>query len=83
MSADGVRLEFEAAKAHGLHLIPIGSSAWVAAELWKEVTENIGSYFPKDTSTISTLMRPLGRVVKNPNDLIAPIIKLIEHLTRG
>ncbi|MCK1695346.1 SIR2 family protein [Bradyrhizobium sp. 144] len=83
VSADGVRLEFEAAKAHGLHLIPIGSSAWVAEELWKEVTGKIGSYFPKDTSKISTLMRPLGKVVKNPNDLIAPIVKLIEHLTRG
>lgn len=83
VSADGVRLEFDAAKARRLYLIPIGSSGWVAEDLWKEVTEKIGSYFPKDTSKMSALMRPLGKAVKNPNDLIAPILKLIEYLTKG
>lgn len=80
VNADGVRAEFDAAKLHGLHLIPIGSSGWMAQELWNEVIGEIGTYFPKDTSKIKALLQPLGKAVKNPDDLIKPTLKLIEHL---
>lgn len=83
VNADGVRAEFDAAKSHGLHLIPIGSSGWMAQELWNEVIGKIGTYFQKDTSKIKALMQPIGKAVKNPNDLIKPTLKLIEHLAKG
>ena len=82
VSADGIRAEFEAAKLYGLHLVPIGASGWIAQELWDEVIGEIESYFPNDKK-IKTLMQPLGEAVKNPNDLIKPILTLIEHLAKG
>jgi len=82
IKADGVRAEFEAAKAHGLHLIPIGSSGWMAEELWNEVIQKIDTYFPHNTSEIKQLLQPLGKLTTNPSNLIEPILKLIEYLTK-
>ena len=60
VKADGVRAEFEIAKTYNLRLIPIGSSKWMAEELWNAVTQEIETYFPQNTSKIKELMQPLG-----------------------
>lgn len=81
--ADGVRAEFEVAKSHGLHLIPIGASGWMAQELWNEVMGELGTYFTDDTSKIESMLQPLGQAINDPNDLLTPTLKLIEHLAKG
>lgn len=82
VKADGVRAEFEAAKAHGLHLIPIGASGWMADELWNELVQNIDTYFPQKNSEIKELMQLLGKPTKNPSELIEPTLKLVECVTK-
>ena len=82
INADGVRAEFDLAKAKGLSVIPVGSSGWMAAELWNEVMAQFDTYFPTDAKTIRPLLEALGKTVKNPNDLLKPILKLITHLAK-
>ena len=82
VQADGVRAEFEAAKEHGLHLIPIGASGWMAEELWNEVSQKIETYFPKNSYKIRELIQPLGNSTENPSELIDPILNLIEYLIK-
>ncbi len=82
INADGVRAEFESAKAKGLYLVPVGSSGSMASELWNEVMKQIGSYFPKDTTKIRRWLKAIGKPVKNPTELLEPILKLVEHLAK-
>ncbi|WP_316204493.1 SIR2 family protein [Bradyrhizobium sp. SZCCHNS3051] len=82
VQADGVRAEFELAKAKGLYLIPIGSSGSAASELWNEVTSQIDVFFPRNTRTIRPLLKAIGRPVKDPNDLLEPLLKLIDCLAK-
>jgi hypothetical protein len=44
--ANGVRREFEIAKANGLLLIPVGATGYTAQELWHEITDNFERYYP-------------------------------------
>jgi hypothetical protein len=80
--ADGIRAEFELAKAKGLYLIPVGSSGSIASELWNEVTSQIEVFFPKNTKAIRPLLKAIGRPVKNPNDLLDPLLKCIGYLAK-
>jgi hypothetical protein len=82
VNAVGVRAEFELAKTKGLYVIPVGSSGSMASELWTEVKAEIGTLFPKDTRTIGPLLEALGKTVKNPNDLLKPLLELITHLAK-
>ena len=82
VKADGVRAEFEIAKKHGLHLIPIGASGWMAEELWANVVQEIGTCFPQNTAKIKELIQSLGNLTDNPNDLIEPILNLVDYLIK-
>jgi hypothetical protein len=82
INADGVRLEFESAKSKGLYLIPVGSSGSMAGELWKEVAAQIDGFFPKNTGAIRPLLMALGQPVENPNELLDPLLKLIDYLAK-
>jgi hypothetical protein len=80
--ADGVRAEFELAKAEGIHLIPVGSSGFVAEELWTEVMAGIDSYFPKNAKKVRPLLQSLGITVSDPNELLKPLLGLIDILSK-
>lgn len=41
---DGVYQEFEIAKKSNAYIIPIGSTGYVAKQIWNEVSENIEEY---------------------------------------
>jgi hypothetical protein len=81
--ADGVRAEFQLAKGMGLFLVPVGSSGFVAKELWNEVMADLKAYFPTDTRKIAPLMKRLGETVTKPTDLVKPLSDLIDLLSRG
>lgn len=82
VNADGVRAEFEMAKAKGLYVIPVGSSGWMASELWNKVMAQIDTYFPNGTKTITPLLEAIGNSVNNPSDLLEPMLKLITHISK-
>jgi hypothetical protein len=57
--ANGVRREFEIAKEKGLLLVPIGATGYMAQELWREITDNFGSYYHKHAE-LKSLFAILG-----------------------
>jgi Sir2- and TIR-associating SLOG family/SIR2-like domain len=82
VNADGVRSEFDLAKTSGLYVVPVGSSGWMAEELWAEVMTLFDTLFPKDPKTIRPLLEKIGKTVPNPHDLLEPLVKLIIHLAK-
>ena len=80
--AGGVRAEYELAKAHGLYLLPIGASGWMASELWTEVMADIATLFPKNTKAVRPLLESLGKATPDPQSLLTPLLKLMDILTK-
>jgi Sir2- and TIR-associating SLOG family/SIR2-like domain len=80
--AEGVRAEYEMAKARGLYLLPIGASGWAASELWTEVMSNIATLFPNNTKDVRPLLEALGHKTSDPSSLLAQLIRLIDILTK-
>ena len=73
--ANGVRREFEIAKAKGVLLIPIGATGFVAKELWEEITKNFGTYYPEHAA-----LKPLFEDLGDPSNhqrLIDTVIEII------
>lgn len=73
--ANGVRREFEIAKERALMLIPVGATGFVAQELWKEVTDDFGSYYPHHPE-----LKPLFDILGSETDekrLIDTVIEII------
>ena len=81
--ADGMRNEFELAKSRGLHLIPIGASGSMSADLWAEVTSDFNAYFPGASQKVRALLATLGQPTDTPETLLAPVLDLIDGLTAG
>jgi hypothetical protein len=82
VKADGVRAEFEIAKSHGLYLLPIGASGYMAEDLWKEIVGSLTTHFPKDTGAVEPLIRKIGEPVTQPMELLQPILDLINLLAK-
>jgi hypothetical protein len=82
VNADGVRAEFELAKQKGLYLVPIGSSGWMSQELWKEVMSDFNKNFPRQSAKIQPLMDKLGELVKQPHELLDPLLSLLDILAK-
>jgi hypothetical protein len=73
--ANGVRREFEIAKANGLLLIPIGATGYMAQELWQEITDNFDRYYPKHPE-----LKPLFDLLADTSDskrLIDTVVDII------
>jgi len=75
ISANGVRREFEIAKADGLLLIPIGATGYMAQELWQEIIDNFGVFYPKHPE-----LKPLFEILGDASDgkrLIGTVVEII------
>lgn len=73
--ANGVRREFEIAKDRGLLVIPIGATGFVAKELWRDVADNFGTYYPAHAT-----LKPLFDGLDDASDsqrLIETVIEII------
>ena len=74
--SNGMREEYEIAKAKGLLLLPIGSTGYMARQLWSELNAEI-----QDSSNISTTMKELysklGTEEFDAKNLINLIIEII------
>jgi hypothetical protein len=75
--ANGVRREFEIAKAKGLLLIPIGATGFVAQELWEEVTKDFATYYPAHAA-LKPLVDSLGDAADGKR-LIETVIEIINR----
>jgi len=82
VTADGMRAEFNLAKERGLYLIPVGASGSMSQELWNEVTGNFGTLFPRNAKAIRPLLDAIGSPTSSPADLLPPLLKLIDLLSK-
>ena len=80
--ADGVRQEFAIAKAKKLKLIPIGSTGYVAGELWKEMMANFAEYFPQANESLKKDFQSLGDT-SDVSTIIGIILKIIDQIKRN
>jgi hypothetical protein len=80
--ADGVRREFDIAVDHGLNVVPIGASGYMAQELWTKVSASFQTYYPGDRPELRAKFDQLGRKVERPAELISQILDFIASITR-
>lgn len=77
VSSNGMREEYEIAKEKCLFLIPIGSTGYMANELWSEQNTEIQNDV-KVSNEIKQCFEKLGDLDINIEDLIDLVIKLIK-----
>ncbi|SHJ63395.1 SIR2-like domain-containing protein [Malonomonas rubra DSM 5091] len=80
--ANGVRREFEIAREHGLVVVPIGASGYMAKELWTEVDSDFDTFYPNPPDGFREAFSVLGVEVSHPNELIQIILDLVHVLTK-
>lgn len=74
--ADGVRKEFEIAKAQGLVTLPVGATGSMAAELSSELLSDADNISPKIVDSLRALHTP----VDDLHTLLQPIINAVKAL---
>ncbi|WP_413528008.1 SIR2 family protein [Rahnella inusitata] len=79
--ADGVRKEFTIAKELGIALVPIGSSGFMAKELWNEVRISFESFYPDSSGKLKECFEDLGKITKNPNEIISSVVNFLDQLS--
>ncbi len=78
VSANGVRREFELAVAAGLRVLPVGSTGYVAMELWNEVLADLDRFHPGHTPQFRTLYESLGDASTSSTQLIKSLRELTQ-----
>ena len=76
----GMRAEFEIAKAQGLCLIPVGTTGYMAHELWAEMNSNFEAYYPKAPPELKAAFSELNDAAA---DQIKAILTILEILKRN
>jgi hypothetical protein len=82
VNADGMHLEFQAARNKDLYVVPVGASGSMALELWNEVMGQIKTYFPDNEEAVRPLLDAIGDTSKDPEAILAPLLELIGLLSR-
>ena len=77
--ANGMRQEFEIALAKGLRVIPIGSTGFMAEQLWKIVYDDFGTYYPNDPE-LKPLFESLGSKSLSLSEIIKVTVGIIDRL---
>lgn len=80
--ADGVRREFEIACEHGLSVIPVGASGYMAQELWSQVAGSFDEFYPNASAELSERFMRLGDTVDDPANLISIVLEVIALIVK-
>lgn len=76
INADGVKQEFDIAIKQGCIPIPIGSTGYIAQDLWDIVWKNYTAYIPID---VKKDLKMLGSE-SNTDELIRAVVRIIEKI---
>lgn len=77
--ANGMLQEFEIALSKGLKVIPIGSTGFMAEQLWKRVCDDFGTYYPNDPE-LKPSFESLGNKSLSFSEIIKVTVGIIDHL---
>ena len=81
--SNGVREEFELCAKAGVKLIPVGSTGFMAKELWKEVFADFSKFFPDAPASVKKDFTKLGNTRATPSELGTCILRIAEYLQRS
>jgi hypothetical protein len=81
--SNGMRQEFDLAVQAGLIPIPVGSTGFMAEELWSEVSADLKKYIPSANHEFEADFARLGDASTAPNDLLQIISKIIKFLQKN
>jgi hypothetical protein len=81
--SNGMKQEFDLCVSAGVHPLPVGTTGFMAAELWAEVNKGIDSFYPNATAAFRKDFQQLGDISKSPDELRAIIQRLIDHLQKA
>ncbi|HEX4769878.1 MAG TPA: SIR2 family protein [Bryobacteraceae bacterium] len=73
----GVLEEFEIAKRMKRFLIPVGATGDAAARIWKDVSDNFGTFYPKSNKRLRKQFDLLGNPTLSVPELTAAILALV------
>ena len=77
--ANGMQEEFELALAKGLKVIPIGSTGFMAEQLWKRVCNDFSTYYPNDPD-LKPSFESLGSKNLSFSEIIKVTVGIIDRL---
>jgi hypothetical protein len=80
--SNGMREEFEIAKAKGLFLLPIGATGYMAKELWEDVRNTFDILYPRVDPSIKSEFLLLGDTGKKPEEILNTILSVLKKLTK-
>jgi hypothetical protein len=81
--SDGVAQEFEIAREKGLALIPVGSTGFMAQELWEKVMADPAAYYPNRTEEFRKALVTLGDGEAEPPALIEAVVRILDLWARS
>ncbi|MEC8813488.1 MAG: SIR2 family protein [Pseudomonadota bacterium] len=82
VNADGVRKEFDIAKEHGLALVPVGGSEFVARELWEEINGSFDMFYPSASAELKSAYQNLGAHFGSPSECISRVIEFLKLISK-
>lgn len=80
--ANGIRLEFEIAKQHGLIPLPIAATGYVAKELFDEISKDLKSWYGVNEEIIPLVEELSKYSAKEDDKIISTIIKIIKGVNK-
>jgi hypothetical protein len=82
VSAGGVRREYEIACQHGLNIVPVGSTGYMATEIWTEMLSTLDTHYPNANTDLREKFSKLGEAVEKPAELISRTLEFIGLITK-
>ena len=80
--SNGMRQEFDLAVQAGLHPLPIGATGFMSEQLWREVAGNFANFYPNANAQFRQNFDMLGDAAIPPNQILAALQQMIEHLQK-
>jgi len=81
VEADGMREEFELAKASGLYPIPIGATGHVAKKLSDEVLKGLDDYFGKHAASVKPHLEALANGEADNSMILKAVVAILRTVT--
>jgi hypothetical protein len=80
--ADGVMKEFKISREVDVFPIPIGSTGYMAKQIWHEVERDFDAIFPIHATQIRSDFDFIGNEENSPDEIVAATLRIIDRLTR-
>ena len=82
VSASGVRREYEIARQHGLNVVPLGATGYMANEIWSEMSSTFDAHYPNAKADLREQFSRLGEAVEKPAELISRTLEFVGLISK-